>query len=471
MMRRLLSRALALVFALGVAGQAVAADDKDKEGFPKTGLSWKLGKNDNQSLSVAIMGQFWLRNIENNPGTINAAGEEESNTWDMAMRRMRLVAKYTYNDRLTVFTQFGTNNVTFNNSIATSSSHTSRPTMFIHDFWGMYKVSSGNQFYLGAGMNAFAGVSRYSNCSSFTFLTLDNPLVNYSGINRHDQFYRQIGMFAAGELGRLNYRIALSKPFTYGKLASELIDGDANNNPYVDNAVAIRSTKFSVKGYAYWQFGDKTSAASPFLPMCYLGSKRIYNLGVGFNLYPESAAYVKEVAPSTLEVEKEDRLEIGVDFMMENPFDNGSSLTYYGVWYHYELGKNYLRQAGIMNVASGQTPDAATKYPQGKGNNYYVIGTGDIFLTEIGYLFPESISLGKTRIQPFGRFTYQDFDAVKEAGTVYDMGVNFLVAGNRFKISAQYSLRPLYEGTVGPDATAEIAEHRGLAIMQLQFRL
>ncbi|MGL5112534.1 MAG: porin, partial [Flavobacterium sp.] len=71
----------------------------------------------------------------------------------------------------------------------------------------------------------------------------------------------------------------------------------------------------------------------------------------------------------------------------------------------------------------------------------------------------------KVRIQPFGAFTYKDFDALKKSSTQFDVGTNFLLDGQHSKITAQYSTRPVYSAPGVKESS------KGEFVVQLQIYL
>ncbi|MBK8818918.1 MAG: porin, partial [Saprospiraceae bacterium] len=43
--------------------------------------------------------------------------------------------------------------------------------------------------------------------STISFMTLDAPIFNFVNIETTDQFARQFGVYAKGQIGKLDYRI------------------------------------------------------------------------------------------------------------------------------------------------------------------------------------------------------------------------------------------------------------------------
>jgi len=60
----------------------------------KNGLKTYLDKNDSaRFIQLQMVGQFWVRNTDNNPYTA-VVGTAEKNTSDMSIRRIRLYERF-----------------------------------------------------------------------------------------------------------------------------------------------------------------------------------------------------------------------------------------------------------------------------------------------------------------------------------------------------------------------------------------
>ncbi|BDD05335.1 hypothetical protein [Aureibacter tunicatorum] len=440
-----------------------SATQKTDYSFLDKGVKVFLDKEKQSSVKFGLALQFWARYLENNPGTLNENGDQVSQFFDLSMRRMRFNASVNLKNNVFFYTQLGTNNQAFNTD--------PHYQMFIHDFWTMFRVWD-DKLYIGAGKHYFNGISRMSSTSSFSYMTLDNPLVNFPMINREDDFGRQLGIFAIGTIGRLGYRMALNKPYVYSlaRTRDELEDLPVDDR--VSNlSTEIQNNTFSGNGYFFWQFQDVVKSTSSFFPMSYIGSKRVLNLGAGFTFHPRSMASFDD----NKELKYHDQVFLGVDLFLSEPLKGGAALDVYSVWYHYDFGPNYLRSAGIIPVDGGQDSEAGNLYPQGSGHRYYVIGTGDVWYTSAAYKLPDNINGWLGKLQPFAAFTLQNFEGLNDLGTMYDIGVNYLFYKQKIKMTAQYTLRPLFEvqdlDAELPTKSAIVTEHKGQFIFQLQFVL
>ncbi len=276
-------------------------------------------------------------------------------------------------------------------------------------------------------------------------MTLDNPGINYPNINRTDLEGRQLGIFAKGTVGRLSYRTALTKPFSYNGLSSSPKTGTGYEYP---------SEKLEYKGYLAYHFLDVEYFTTSYVDMTYFGSKKICNLGAGFDIYPKSIAQYNVAGNKMLK----NRNLFAADFMLELPMKNNQTISLYSVFYKYDFGADFLKSSGVMNNWGGGTGN------EGAGNNEFKIGTGNIFYSTLGYLFPKEFLKLSGRLQVFYAFTDKNFDALHTALINHDCGANYYVAGQKLKFSFQYSLRPILN-----QSADHIASYKPTAIFQIQL--
>jgi hypothetical protein len=397
----------------------------------------KLNLNDDGSVwtKFSFATQFWTRYTELNAESTNKAGDPVSSEIEFALRRTRFIMYNNLNDQIVLYTQLG-----FNNLNSTSA----KPELYFHDVWGMFRVVP-KSCYIGFGLSGWNGLSRLSNTSYQKTLTLDNPSVNYPTINRSDLESRQLGIFAKGTIGQLSYRAILAKPFAYNGIPAL---------PKANTGYEYPSEKLEYKGYFAFHFFDKEYFNTPYLDMTYLGTKRICNLGAGFDIYPKSIAQYDDSGNRSLK----NRNLFAADFMLELPMKNNQTISLYSVLYNYDFGQNYLRLSGVMNNWSGGTG------VEGAGNNEYKVGSGTIWYTVAGYLFPQQFLKLPGRVQLFYAFTDKNFEALSTDIVCHDLGANYYVAGQKLKFSLQYSLRPILDQSL-----AHIATLKPTAVFQVQI--
>jgi len=433
-----------------------------------SGIKLNLNPEGDKYIRIIAWNQIWIRNTENNPGSaIN--GEAASSSMDIGNRRLRMLAYAQFSERYKIVTHFGVNNQTFINGGAAGTTGTGgygagkKPGLFFHDAWNEYTVILPKQdkmfsLTLGGGLHYFMGVSRLTMGSTLNFLTLDAPIVNWPLIEVSDQFARQMGIFAKGKVGKLEYRFAINKPYATSISPIDVphdslaVSTDYNGNP-----------KWSQTGYVEYQFLDQESNFLPFKVGTYLGTRKVFNIGAGFYLNQEATR--SSVAGQE---RKHDISLFAVDAFLDIPFGNAvkkSAITAYSVFYSYDFGPRYLRNVGIMNVATTDAAFTGTPALAGPGNAQPTIGTGNIWYTQAGFLLPSNKENPIARIQPFVAYTFKDFDRYTKTSSQFDIGANLFLDGHNAKITGQYSTRPIYTAIDKSPST------KGEFILQLHIYL
>ncbi len=419
-----------LIFSSGAHGDNHSSLQKTKS------ITILLNENGSAYSKFSFATQFWMRQTQLNPGSTTVSGDPISSEFDFALRRTRFSMYNKLNEKTTFYAQLGFNNLN------TSSS---KPTIYFHDVWAMYNLIP-QALSFGFGLNGWNGISRLTNVSYQQTMTLDNPGFNIPTVNHTDIETRQLGVFVKGTTGRLNYRAAISKPMVYNGVP---------DNPITEKAYEYPSTNLEYKAYFAWHFWEKEYFSTPYFAMTYFGEKKICNLGGGFDIYSGSIAEFDEVGNRMLK----NRTLLGADFFMEYPFRNNQAISVYSVIYSYNFGRNYLRTSGTMNRWYGET---AT---EGAGNSEYKTGTGNIWYSTLGYLFPKDLLKNAGRLQLFCAYTLKSFEALPREIYDYDFGANLIVNGHNLKLSMQYSLRPL----TGNTETNVHSQHLGTFIFQTQI--
>lgn len=432
-----------------------------------SGLKVNLNEDGSKYMRVIAWNQIWLRSSEMNPGSmINS--EEATTSTDIGNRRLRMLLYAQVTNRYMIVTHFGINNQTFANGGAVSSTGTGgygagkKPGMFFHDAWNEYAIvlpEADKKFSLsiGGGLHYYMGLSRMTMSSTLNYLAIDAPIFNWPLIENSDQFARQMGLFAKGKYGKFEYRLAYNKPF-----ATNITPTDFTNN---NNAVAVDNsgiTKWSRAGYFEYQFLDKESNLLPYKVGSYVGTKKVFNIGAGFYNAPDAT---KSSVNGDLQSHDINLFagDVFVDMPIGSP-EKRMAVTAYSVFYNYDFGPNYLRNIGIMNVGIPNPDFAGQTALAGAGNAQPTIGTGNIWYTQAGFLLPNSSDNPLVRIQPFGAYTYKDFEALGSASSQFDVGANFYIDGHHAKITTQYSTRPVY---LSPESSSQ----KGEFILQLHIYL
>lgn len=432
------------------------------------GLKFNINPEGSKYMRFIVWNQIWLRSTELNPGT-NIGDESVDNFQDAGLRRLRVLAYAQISPRYMILTHIGINNQTFINGGAAGTAGTGgygagkKPGLFFHDAWNEYAVvlpqeSKPFSLSIGAGLHYYMGLSRMTMSSTLNYLTVDAPIFNWPLIENSDQFARQMGLFAKGKYDRFEYRFSINKPFATNQtpvnITSELNARAVDNN---------NSAQWSKAGYVEYQFLDKESNFLPFKVGSYLGTKKMFNIGTGFYTAPSATQ------TSVNGVKKEHPINLlSGDVFLDMPVgakEKKMAITAYSVFYDYDFGPNYLRNVGIMNEGITQPNYTGSPALAGPGNLQALIGSGNIWYTQAGILLPNKNAKPKVRIQPFGAYTYKNFDALDKSSNQFDIGANFFLDGHHAKITTQYSTRPVY---TNPSA---IDSNKGELIVQLQIYL
>jgi len=427
-------------------------------------LKINLNETGDKNLKFGLSSQIWLRSLENNPGTlVNNVPQE--NTMDAGIRRMRITMNAQLSNFYSIYLQFGINNQSFISGGGTgtgANGQGKKPQMFFMDAYNELAIvprkdattknENKNHLYIGAGLHSWAGISRITNASTTKLLTADLPVFNFPNIEVSDQFARQFGLFAHGEFNQFNYRISVNKPFATNKIpgVGEIVD----NN---------QSGKLSFAGYGMYQFFDKENTSLSFLPGTYLGSKKVFNIGAGFYTTKDATLAQPEIGV----FESYDNTMLGIDAFLDMPIGpkkNEMSISLYSVFYKYDFGKNYLRTNGIMNPGIKDPNFDGQVAVEGFGNAKYLLGTGNLWYTQAGFVLPKFSN--QFKVQPFASYSLKDLDGLNEIAHFYDLGANLFLYAQNAKIAYQYSSRPLFDAT-----TKEVFTRRGEHILTLQIAL
>ncbi|WP_343680136.1 porin [Chryseobacterium arthrosphaerae] len=428
-------------------------------------LKIKLNSKGDQWIKLGISSQIWLRSIENNPGTsVNGVPQEQ--TYDAGIRRMRLIIQSQVTPFYSVFLQMGINNQNFISGGGSGTGNNGagkKAPFFFHDAYNELAIIPRNNFqtgkpnknnlYLGAGLHSWNGVSRLTNASTTKMLAGDIPIFNFPSIEIADQFSRQLGVFVHGEFDRLNYRFSVNKPF-----ATNL--KPAVGGPAVDNN---QSGKLSYSGYAFYQFFGKETTVTSFLPGNTLAARKVLNIGTGFYTSKDAT----QTQPSENVFESHPANIFGADVYSEIPLGNKNKemgLTLYSVYYNYNYGPNYLRMTGLLNPGAPDPAFTGQRALEGAGNNRVLMGTGNIWFSQVGFVIPKFSTILK--IQPFFNYALKNMKALNQSGSYYDIGTNFYLYGQNARIVVQYSSRPLYD-----IADKTVFDRKGEFLLSLQIVL
>lgn len=410
-------------------------------------MTLKLDEKGNKFIRLITWHQIWMSYTQNNPGTLDINGQAQKASTDIGIRRSRFLIQAQVSPRFMLVSHWGINNQSFatgggagvlgNGSSATAQGG-KRPQLYIHDAWTEFAIKP-VKLHVGAGLHYWNGVSRMASASTLNFMTMDAPIHNWYNIEASDQFARQMGIYAKGQVGKLDYRVALNKPFAFG-----VPNNSAITSP---NAVNVFNEKWATQGYFAWQFWDKESNVLPYFTGTYLGNKKVFNIGAGF--YHHSNATAARPSPND-SVKNYSQNNLGLDVYLDMPIKNKTmAVSMYSSLTYHQFGPNYIRNIGILNQHAGTqsisaNPDASWA---GGGNLQPTLGTGSIWYTQAGLMLPK-FNDGQA-LMPFAALTFKNFERLDKSVWQYDAGVNYFINGHNAKVTLQYSRRPIYKTVSG----------------------
>lgn len=473
-MKKLNSQFLFMLLGFAFSWQGLLAQGSETYG---TGIKIPLDTAGKKYIRFVNWHQFWIRSVENNPGsTVN--GELRESEVDFALRRSRFLFYSQINPKFMILTHIGINNQTLVGggalgqaaNIGNSSPDGKKPQIFIHEATAEFKVYK-NYLTLGGGLHYWNGVSRMANASTLNFMTLDAPIFNWANIDATDQFARMMGVFAKGKLGKLDYRVAVNSPFALQSTNSltRLDTNAAKNNVVNASYRGLGAGRAAYQGYFMYQFWDQEANLLPYMVGTYVGTKKVFNLGAGF-FYNEKSMWAAKQNNTTWDTIAQNQLIWAVDAFLDMPLnkEKGTAITAYASFNHHDMGDNYIRNIGISNPANGVAKTGATF--SGAGNAFPTVGTGSIIYAQAGFLLPKT-KVGK--FQVMGDVTHATYDRMDAALVIPDIGLNWFVEGHNAKVTFNYRARPVvdYKDAAQPYGKLTETEKKGEFIIQLQIYL
>jgi hypothetical protein len=432
MMRKLIG--LVLIFG----SLSVLAQTK-----PDRDLSVTLNENGSHFINATFTNQVWLRYNQSNPGT-TVNGFSKPETFDIGLRRLRFQLYGKVHDKVFVYTQFGVNNFGYNSE--------RKPGLFFHDAIAEYYITS-RSLQVGAGLTAWNGFARYSSASISSCLAFDLPLYQQTTADANDQFLRKLSIYAKGKLGKLDYRLIVSNPMVVGPAITTV------KSIHTQSDFSYAPPKVQTAAYLMYQFLDEESNLTPYNTGSYLGKKNVFNIGAGFQFQPDAMWHYGNAA--TKDTVTQNMLNMAIDVFYDHPIGtNGSAITAYGAFSRTDYGKNYLRNNGPMN------PGAGGSSLNGGGSAYPTYGTGNTLFVEAGYLLPNPLPGKWGRLQPYGECTVSTFDALNENMVMWGAGANWLIDGQKSKLTLGYQNRPVFD-----QALLEQTERKSMLVLQFQIAI
>ncbi|WP_080058725.1 hypothetical protein [Spirosoma aerolatum] len=416
--------------------QQYAKPDTTKS--PETNeLKYNLNASGSRFFKVTFLNQSWLRFNQSNPGT-TVVSEPNDNTFDIGLRRTRIQLFGQISDHVFLYFQFGLNNFNYlNGGFSPTATSNRKIQPFFHDAVGEYIVWKNKDYLkIGYGLTIVNGLSRFSAPGVSSIMSMDVPVFAQATVDQTDEFSRKLSLYARGQIGHLDYRIAMSDPFPIQTNGSAL-------PTYGPNAIfTLKGHTKQYQGLFMWQFFDKESHQTPgYNTGTYLGSKKIFNLEAGF--ITQKNATVSVPAASDTAYHNMNLWSIASFLDMPVNKEKGTAVNAYLGYFHTNYGTNYLRFNGIMNPGSG----ISAGYPANtQGNAFPMFGTGNVVYGQFGYLLKRDLfGPGNGTLMPYVQAQIANYQRVTQTLGIYNVGINYLIKGHNGKFTLDYQNRPFYQ--------------------------
>lgn len=387
-------------------------------------------------IKAAVRANFWARHYQTNPNsTMN--GEQINQITDFSIRRLRINFEAQLTPKLFFYSNLGNNDI---NSV------TQRNVRF--DPLDMYiEYTFAPEFAVGMGEIGW-GASRGTMRSSKSMMGLDTPLFSLFTVNKNDDLARNLGAFAKGRIGQWNYVFTIKNPL---KMTNETKEG------VVD--FAKNATRKQYSAYLKYDFFDVESNKTSYSGGAgtYIGTKKMLNVAIG-SVY--QSRMMSELEKG--QVKYYDYRNFSTEVFLDMPIsERNSAITTYIAYFNTDFGRNYIRQVGANDLADNvKTPSHLSL----SGNDFPMMGTGNTFFFQGGYLLPKSEKYS-WRIQPHLSIQHSNFEALKDPMTVYDVGLNVFFKGHDRKLTLSYQNRPVF------DLNSEVSSRKGMVVLQYQVEI
>ncbi|MEL7159126.1 MAG: hypothetical protein AAFN92_00085, partial [Bacteroidota bacterium] len=309
-------------------GMALAQGSPDYSG----GLKVKLNEDGSKYFRTIIWAQLWAQ-YEDTEAT-NSFGNEQSNL-NFSMRRARVLSYAQITDKFLILTHFGLNSLNANNMHPVGRGDAAQ--LFFHGMWAQWALSK--EHAIGAGLHYWNGISRLNSQSTLNIMTLDNNRQSWATIGLSDQFARHMGVYAKGNFGKLQYRIAVNESIANGLNGG----GVPTTTTATYNGRAILGGKDAGKnfsGYFDYNFLDQESNFLPYKVGSYLGGKKVFNVGAGFFYHPNGSVLADDTEGSFI---GENVSIFSVDAFYDSPVgENGAAITAYAALQSNDYGTNFV---------------------------------------------------------------------------------------------------------------------------------
>jgi len=399
----------------------------------------KLNESGSHYIKTTMVAQLWSRYTDFNPGT-TLNGFTNQTPFDIGIRRVRVNFLAQPTDRIFFYAQFGQNNFNLTSKLNTGA--------FLHDAVGEYRIHP-KMLSLGTGLSGWSGLTRFSAPGVVSILGVDAPLYQQvtNGIN--DQFLRKLSIYAKGKIAAQNSTVPL---------------GTLNSN---SATYSLRPPQLQTQGYLNYQFFDQEDNTLAYTAGTYHGKKKIVNIGAGW-IEQKGALWHTQTTNGKLDTINDNMILLGADLFFEMPLsEKRNAVTAYLAYTDYQMGKNYIRNLGVMNPSTGSVGNGSIA---GGGNAVPLIGTGQTIFTQFAYKFKDYLLPEQGTFQIYGSAQVSKYEALKDNMIIYEGGINWLINGDHHsKLTLSVQSRPIFT----KDINGENVSHsrKGMAVLQYQISL
>jgi hypothetical protein len=436
-MKPKLTKTAVLIFLLFLKSVAFQAQET------KNPFKVNLSEDGKKYIKFGANFQLWARYTELNPNS-KIGDNVVAQSTDIVIRRLRLQAMGMLTDNVFFHLQLGQNNINF-----TQNTGPSNTPLSVLDAIGEYHFN--DKFHLGGGLTAWgAGTTRYSANSSSSQLTLDAPIYQQN-INVSSTFgNRNLSIYAKGMFDKLSYRVAITNPYR-----------NATSTLNLNSTISTHTPKAQYAGMLTYAFAEKESNTEPYNKGTYLGTKKIFNIGLG-HLTQAKAMWRVDPNDATA-VLYDDMNVLGLDLFYDKPISaKGDALTVYAAYNNCNFGKNYTR-----SIATPDPAIADGSLVNGSGNGFIGVGTGNIYYGQVGYLIAKPTNPStKGRLQVYAAGQIADLEALDNPMSLYELGANYYLTGTLGpKVSLGYQNRSIFEKT---GAQYPQSDRKSMIVLQFQ---
>lgn len=382
-------------------------------------IKLELDENGDKYIRFIMWHQVWLT-------TSNLSGENANLQIHTSIRRSRFLAYAQVSPNFLILTHFGLNGLTTDN-MASLGNNGNGPQLFLHGAWGEFRLMQ--QLYVGGGLHYWNGLTRLASQSTLNFMTLDQsrPFTSWHNLGITNQFARSLGVYAKGQIGKLDFRVALNSPIRnpladgmdYGLKDSGLTYTGVTNCNEVGEDVG----NMLVEGYVRINFWDSESTKLPYNVGTYLGEKRVFALGGGFFIHPNGMYESSSGKHYGVR-------HVALDAFLDFPVHEGAVNAYVSV-IKFDYGNNYVGRWA---------------------------GTGTAIYGQAGYY------LKALKVMPYAAVNVGKYDGFIDPVYTWDFGINYFVQGHNAKITLEYH-------RIAGDLREAAIETQGDAFSQLRLQM